>query len=167
MDQEGSPYPDPTLRLERRIVDGVELRKQSGRTARCPHGTESEHKCHVCDRIIPGWDDDLKRIPEEAGKEIRFIPIGDRVLVQPLSPEEETAGGIIIPDIAKEKPQVGRVLAVGPGIYGEDGQLVRPVQIKQGTLVLYGKYSGTEVRVEGEELIVLRELDVLMQEATQ
>ena len=87
-------------------------------------------------------------------------PLSDRVLVKPLGAEEKTAGGIIIPDNAKEKPQKGEVVAVGPGKVSENGQKVA-MELKKGDTVLYGKYSGTEVTVDGTEYLILRESDVL------
>jgi chaperonin GroES len=90
---------------------------------------------------------------------MKFRPLHDRVVVKRIEAEERTAGGIIIPDTAKEKPQQGEIVAVGPGRF-EDGKRV-PMDVKPGDKVLYGKYSGTEVTVEGEQLLILRESDVL------
>jgi chaperonin GroES len=87
-------------------------------------------------------------------------PLADRILVKPLEPEEKTKGGIIIPDNAKEKPQKGEVVAVGPGKIADNGQKI-VMELKKGDKVLYGKYSGTEVTVDGEELLIVRESDVL------
>ena len=87
-------------------------------------------------------------------------PLADRVIVRPLEPEEKTAGGIIIPDNAKEKPQKGEVVAVGNGKIADSGQLIE-MTLKAGDKVLYGKYSGTEVAVDGEDLLIMRESDVL------
>jgi chaperonin GroES len=86
-------------------------------------------------------------------------PLGDRVIVQVLEEEETTISGIVLPDTAKEKPQRGTVLEVGPGRY-EDGQLV-PLDVAKGDEVIYSKYGGTEVTVEGEEYLILRESDIL------
>ena len=86
-------------------------------------------------------------------------PLGDRVIVEVLEEEEVTYSGIVLPDTAKEKPQRGKVLEVGPGRY-EDGKLV-PLDVKKGDEVLYSKYGGTEIKVDGEDLLVLRESDVL------
>lgn len=88
-----------------------------------------------------------------------FRPLHDRLLVRRLESEEKTAGGIIIPDSAKEKPMQGEVLATGSGIRSEDGKLT-PLDVKAGDLVLFGKWSGTEVTINGEELIVMKESDV-------
>ena len=88
-----------------------------------------------------------------------FRPLGDRVLIKRVEEEEKTKGGIIIPDTAKEKPQEGEILAVGPGRY-DDGKRV-PMEVKVGDKVLFGKYSGTEVVIDGESLLILRENDVL------
>ena len=86
-------------------------------------------------------------------------PLADRVVVRALEETEQMRGGLYIPDTAKEKPQQGEIIAVGPGKY-EDGKLV-PMSVKVGDKVLYGKYSGTEVTIEGEQLLILRESDVL------
>ena len=87
-------------------------------------------------------------------------PLADRVIVKPLEAEEKTAGGIIIPDNAKEKPQKGEVVAVGNGKIADSGQLIE-MTLKAGDKVLYGKYSGTEVAVDGDDLLIMRESDVL------
>jgi len=89
-----------------------------------------------------------------------FRPLHDRVLVRRLDSEEKTVGGIIIPDTAKEKPMEGEVIAVGSGARGEDGTLV-PLDVKAGDLILFGKWSGTEVKIDGEELIIMKESDIL------
>jgi chaperonin GroES len=86
-------------------------------------------------------------------------PLADRVVVKPLEAEQKTAGGIIIPDNAKEKPQKGEVMAVGPGKIADNGQKVN-MELKKGDKILYGKYSGTEVTVDGQELLIMRESDV-------
>ena len=91
---------------------------------------------------------------------MKFRPLHDNVLVKRLEASEEKVGGIIIPDTAKEKPQEGNVLAVGPGKLQDDGTR-RPVGVVAGNKVLFGKYAGTEVTVEGEELLVMRESDLL------
>ena len=87
-------------------------------------------------------------------------PLQDRVLVKPLEAGEMKKGGIIIPDTAKEKPQEGEVIAVGPGRVSDDGKLI-PVNVKVGDKILYGKYSGTEVSVDGTEYLFMRESDIL------
>jgi chaperonin GroES len=91
---------------------------------------------------------------------VKFRPLHDNVLVKRLDAAEEKIGGIIIPDTAKEKPQEGNVLAVGPGKLQDDGTR-RPVGVAVGNKILFGKYAGTEITVEGEELLVLRETDLL------
>ncbi len=91
---------------------------------------------------------------------MKFRPLHDRVVVRRLEQEEKTAGGIIIPDTAKEKPQEGEIIAVGPGARGEDGVL-HPLDVKEGDRVLFGKWSGTEVKIDGEELIIMKESDVM------
>ncbi len=90
----------------------------------------------------------------------KIEPLADRVVVQALEEAEQTRGGLYIPDTAKEKPQQGRVVAVGPGKLSEQGERLDP-DVKPGDVVLYGKYSGTEVTVEGEEYLILREADLL------
>ncbi len=87
-------------------------------------------------------------------------PLADRVVVSPLEEEEQMRGGLYIPDTAKEKPQSGKIVAVGPGKLSEEGVRIEP-DVKVGQTVLYGKYSGTEVTVEGEEYLILRESDIL------
>ena len=89
-----------------------------------------------------------------------FIPLHDRVLVRRVEAEEKTAGGIIIPDTAKEKPQEGEVIAVGAGTRDETGKLVE-LDVKPGDRILFGKWSGTEVRLEGEDLLIMKESDIL------
>jgi len=90
----------------------------------------------------------------------KFKPLHDRVVVKALESEERTRGGIIIPDTAKEKPMQGKVVAVGPGARGEDGKL-QPIGVKVGDKVLYGKWSGTEVKIDGDDLLIVKESDIL------
>ena len=89
-----------------------------------------------------------------------FRPLGDRVLVKRVEEEEKTKGGIIIPDTAKEKPQEGEVVAVGAGARDDSGKIV-PLELKAGDRILFGKWSGTEVKIEGEDLLIMKESDVL------
>jgi chaperonin GroES len=89
-----------------------------------------------------------------------FRPLHDRVLIRRVEAEEKSAGGIIIPDTAKEKPMEGEIVAVGPGARGEDGKL-QPLDVKAGDRVLFGKWSGTEVKLDGEDLIIMKESDVM------
>lgn len=91
---------------------------------------------------------------------MKFRPLHDRVLVRRVAEEEKTAGGIIIPDTAKEKPQEGEVVAVGTGARGDDNEIV-PMDVKAGDRILFGKWSGTEVSVEGEDLLIMKESDIL------
>ena len=91
---------------------------------------------------------------------MKFRPLHDRVLVRRVEAEEKTAGGIIIPDTAKEKPQEGEVVAVGPGARDDAGQLVE-LSVKAGDRILFGKWSGTEVKIDGEELLIMKESDIL------
>jgi chaperonin GroES len=96
-------------------------------------------------------------VKEEA---MKFRPLQDRVLVRRVEAEEKTKGGIIIPDTAKEKPQEGEVIAVGPGARDESGKLI-PIDIKAGDRILFGKWSGTEIKIEGEDLLIMKESDVM------
>jgi chaperonin GroES len=91
---------------------------------------------------------------------MKFRPLHDRVVVKRLDGEEKTAGGIIIPDTAKEKPQQGEVVAAGPGGRGDDGKLVA-LDVKKGDKVLFGKWSGTEVKINGEDLLIMKESDIM------
>jgi chaperonin GroES len=91
---------------------------------------------------------------------MHFRPLHDRVVVRRLDAEEKTAGGIIIPDTAKEKPQEGEIVAAGSGARNEKGELV-PLDVKAGDRVLFGKWSGTEVKIDGEELLIMKESDIL------
>ena len=91
---------------------------------------------------------------------MQFRPLQDRVLIRRIEQEEKTAGGIIIPDTAKEKPMEGEVIAAGPGARGEDGK-IQPLDVKAGDRVLFGKWSGTEVKLDGEELIIMKESDIM------
>ncbi|MFQ5747005.1 MAG: co-chaperone GroES [Gemmatimonadota bacterium] len=91
---------------------------------------------------------------------VKIRPLADRVVVEPLEETEEMRGGLYIPDTAKEKPQQGNVVALGPGRRSDDGELI-PVELEIGDRVLYGKYSGTEVTVDGQELLIIKESDVL------
>ena len=91
---------------------------------------------------------------------MKFRPLHDRVLVKRVEEEAKTAGGIIIPDTAKEKPQEGKIVAVGKGKVGEDGK-VQPLDVKKGDRILFGKYAGTEIKLEGEDHLILREDDIL------
>ena len=91
---------------------------------------------------------------------VRLKPLGDRVLVKPVEKKDEIRSGIIIPETAKEKPQEGEVIAAGKGKIAEDGKLV-PMDVKAGDKILYGKYSGTEVRIEGQEYLIMHQEDIL------
>jgi chaperonin GroES len=87
-------------------------------------------------------------------------PLGNRVVVEPIEQEEMTAGGIVLPETAKEKPQKGKILSVGPGDRDEDGKRI-PMDVKEGDTVLFAKYSGTEIKTDGKKLLILRENDIL------
>jgi len=91
---------------------------------------------------------------------MHFRPLHDRVLVRRIEAEEKTSGGIIIPDTAKEKPQEGEVIAVGPGARDDSGKLVEP-SVQAGDRILFGKWSGTEVKIDGEDLLIMKESDIL------
>jgi len=91
---------------------------------------------------------------------MKFRPLHDRVVVKRLESEEKSAGGIIIPDTAKEKPMQGEVVAAGPGARGDDGKVVA-LDVKAGDKVLFGKWSGTEVKIDGEELLIMKESDIM------
>jgi chaperonin GroES len=91
---------------------------------------------------------------------MKFRPLHDRVVVRRIEAEEKTKGGIIIPDTAKEKPQEGEVIAVGPGARDETGK-IQPLDVKAGDRVLFGKWSGTEVRIDGEDLLIMKEADIM------
>jgi len=91
---------------------------------------------------------------------MKFRPLHDRVVVRRIDAEEKTKGGIIIPDTAKEKPQEGEVVAVGPGARNDKGELVTP-DVKAGDRILFGKWSGTEVKIDGEDLLIMKESDIM------
>jgi chaperonin GroES len=91
---------------------------------------------------------------------MKFRPLGDRVLVKRVEEEQKTKGGIIIPDTAKEKPQEGEVIAVGPGARDDDGDYIA-LDVKAGDKILFGKWSGTEVKIDGEDLLIMKESDIL------
>ena len=91
---------------------------------------------------------------------MKFRPLHDRVVVRAIDADPKTAGGIIIPDTAKEKPQQGEIIAVGPGGRDEAGRLI-PIDVKPGDRVLFGKWSGTEVKIDGEELLIMKESDIM------
>jgi chaperonin GroES len=110
-------------------------------------------------RWLPLAVDDLV-VPQPEASPMNFRPLHDRVVVRRLPAAEKTAGGIIIPDTAKEKPQEGEVVAVGAGVKAEDGT-VTPLDVKAGDKILFGKWSGTEVKINGEDLIIMKESDIL------
>jgi chaperonin GroES len=102
-------------------------------------------------------------LPDAQNKEditMAFRPLHDRIVVKRIEGEEKTKGGIIIPDTAKEKPQEGKVVSVGPGARDESGKLV-PLDVKAGDRVLFGKWSGTEVKIDGDDLLIMKESDIL------
>ena len=91
---------------------------------------------------------------------MKIRPLDDRIVVKPMEAEDKTAGGIVLPDTAKEKPQKGKVVAVGPGKLLDDGSRAQPA-VKKGDVILYAKYGGTEIKLEGKDLLIMRESDVL------
>jgi chaperonin GroES len=100
------------------------------------------------------------RQPSREKSLMKFRPLHDRVLVRPLEQDERSSGGIIIPDTAKEKPQQGEVIAVGPGGRNEEGK-VTPLDVKKGDRILFGKWSGTEVTIDGDKLMIMKESDIM------
>ena len=95
-----------------------------------------------------------------AATAIRLRPLGDRVLVKAIEKKDEVRSGLIIPDTAKEKPQEGEIIAAGKGKVGDDGKLI-PMDVKAGDKILYGKYSGTEIKIEGQEYLIMHQEDIL------
>ena len=110
-------------------------------------------------RQTPGSPDEELFMATKSPPAIKIDPLADRVVVRSLEETEQTRGGLFIPDTAKEKPQQGEIIAVGPGRFDEGTRV--PMDLKVGDKVLYGKYSGTEVTIDGEQLLILRESDVL------
>jgi chaperonin GroES len=102
----------------------------------------------------------VQQVSRNRRTEMEFRPLHDRVVVRRVEAEEKTAGGIIIPDTAKEKPQQGEIIAVGPGARDENGK-IQPLDVKVGDRVLFGKWSGTEVRIDGEDLLIMKESDIM------
>jgi len=105
-----------------------------------------------------------KLIKKEESMAVKLQPLGDRLVVKPIEREEKTKAGIYLPDTAKEKPQEGKVVAVGPGRLTEDGKRIAP-EVKVGDVVLYAKYGGTEIKLDDEEYIILSEKDILAKKA--
>jgi len=101
----------------------------------------------------------MPRAKEEIRLKVR--PLGDRIVVKPLEEEQRTKSGIVLPDTAKEKPQQGKVLAVGKGAFIENSKERRPMDLKEGDTIIFSKYSGTEVKLEGDEVLILSERDIL------
>jgi chaperonin GroES len=99
-------------------------------------------------------------VREEKNMTVKLQPMADRLVVKPMQSEEKTKSGIYLPDTAKEKPQEGKVIAVGPGRVTDDGKRI-PMDVEVGDIVLYTKYGGSEIKIEGEEFIIMRESDVL------
>jgi chaperonin GroES len=118
--------------------------------------SRSWHSARRIAKIIAGFE--INHRTREAN--MHFRPLHDRVVVKRLEEETKTAGGIIIPDSAAEKPQRGKILAVGPGGRGDDNELV-PLDVKVGDQVLFGKWSGTEVKVDGEDVLIMKESDIM------
>ncbi len=97
---------------------------------------------------------------------VKLQPLGDRLVVKPIQSEEKTKSGIYLPDTAKEKPQEGKVIAVGPGRIADDGKRI-PVDVEVGDIIIYAKYGGAEIKIEDEDLIILREPDILAKKITK
>jgi chaperonin GroES len=97
---------------------------------------------------------------------VKLQPLGDRLVVKPIQTEEKTKSGIYLPDTAKEKPQEGKVIAVGPGRVADDGKRI-PMDVEVGDIVIYAKYGGSEIKIEDEDLIILREPDILAKKVTK
>ena len=97
---------------------------------------------------------------------VKLQPLGDRLVVKPMESEEKTKSGIYLPDTAKEKPQEGKVIAVGPGKVTDDGKRI-PVDVEVGDIVIYAKYGGSEIKMEGEDYIILRETDILAKKVSK
>src|SRR3954462_231256 len=114
--------------------------------------------CRVLNLLLSPNECALSLIP--GGNKMTFRPLHDRVVVRRVESEERTAGGIIIPDTAKEKPQEGEVIAVGPGARDESGKLI-PLDVKAGDRILFGKWSGTEVKIDGQDYLIMKEPDVM------
>ena len=114
------------------------------------------------DRMLRGVEilANAERLPRIIMAKLKFRPLHDRVVVKRIEAEEKSKGGIIIPDTAKEKPQEGEVVAVGPGGRDENGKLI-PIELKSGDRVLFGKWSGTEVKLDGDELLIMKESDIM------
>jgi len=115
----------------------------------------------IAGTLVPGVPTaKINNLIKEGSMATKFKPLHDRVLVRRVEAEEKTSGGIIIPDTAKEKPQEGEVISVGSGARSEDGK-VTPLDVKAGDKILFGKWSGTEVKIDGEDLIIMKESDIL------
>jgi chaperonin GroES len=118
--------------------------------------------CHsnLTSRFLPGMPGEASDMSSIGGSKMGFRPLHDRLVVRRVEADEKTAGGIIIPDTAKEKPAEGEVVAVGPGARNEKGEIVA-LDVRPGDRVLFGKWSGTEVRINGEDLLIMKETDIL------
>jgi len=121
-----------------------------------PKGRGAPHRPDIAD---PVWRN-LKNLFVPKENDMTFRPLHDRILVRRIEAEEKTAGGVIIPDTAKEKPQEGEVIAIGPGARDESGKLT-PLDVKAGDRILFGKWSGTEIKLNGEDLLIMKESDVM------
>jgi chaperonin GroES len=172
--------------MARAGVKGVEIaprrpdrRSGAGRKSRFFKRLISEVLCpfrrqKILRQNLEGWPFDFQIVGRPAARaagptlplfctrriRMKFRPLHDRVVVRRIDADEKTAGGIIIPDTAKEKPMEGEVIAVGPGGRDESGKLV-PLDLKAGDRILFGKWSGTEVKIDGEELLIMKESDVM------
>src|SRR5689334_22199924 len=145
------------LRGQRSLyLENTSYRQHRGRRPLCLSGTG------LCEQWLALVHCDCQSRNYQKGKEDRmqFRPLHDRVVVKRIDAEDKTAGGIIIPDTAKEKPSQGEIVAVGPGGRDEAGKLI-PIDLKVGDRVLFGKWSGTEVKIDGQELLIMKENDIM------
>ncbi len=146
-----------------RAVEATHQRLDSGPPSDYLHASLSTHLTRV---LMPGLEGGFgastnrNAFCEARGQHMQFRPLHDRVVVRRIESEEKTKGGIIIPDTAKEKPQEGEIVAVGPGARDESGKL-NPLDVKAGDRVLFGKWSGTEVKIDGKDLLIMKESDIM------
>jgi chaperonin GroES len=138
------------------------------RCEECQPGLDDAPPAATIERIVgtqplrvPNRIKSLQSVTSTEVTRMKLKPLGDRLIVRAIDEEETTASGLVLPDTAKEKPQKGEVLAVGDGRFDEDGEKRIPLDVEKGDTVLYSKYGGTEIKVDGEDLLVLRESDVL------
>jgi chaperonin GroES len=137
------------------------LTAQTGKIISAAIGWHSDNRSAAKGWCRKGWlPKRLKNLRFEENSAMKFRPLGDRVVVRRVKEDQKTPGGIIIPETAQEKPQEGEVISVGPGALDDNGKRVVP-EVKAGDFVLFGKWSGTEVKVDGEELLIMKESDIM------